>query len=300
MDIYLTNSKTSERFRVPLLPDRLSVKSGAAVISLNVVKTGEIKIPRGSTLTGYSWNGVFPGETRKGLNFLSEWKSPVQAVAILNRWRDAGDTLRLMVTDLSINDDVFIESFVYDYQGMGDVTYTLNLTKRRVITVTTVPGPPPAPAPTPVTPTPAPAPGGGGSSGTSGSTGNSSNKSSSSSGSYTVKSGDSLYSIAKAQLGDGARFAEIYSMNKAAIDAKNKGKNVSKYTVYAGMKLKLPARKASTTNPIASTIISAVSTVASAIASLVTKKPTATQVKVAKTPVKSSSGKPGSFTNMVN
>lgn len=296
MDIYLTNSKTSERFRVPLLPDRLSVKSGAAVISLNVVKTGEIKIPRGSTLTGYSWNGVFPGETRKGLNFLSEWKSPVQAVAILNRWRDAGDTLRLMVTDLSINDDVFIESFVYDYQGMGDVTYTLNLTKRRVITVTTVPGPPPAPPPSPSpTPTPSPSP--------SGSTsakpaGNSTAASGAQAGSYTVRSGDSLYSIAKAQLGDGARFAEIYNMNKAAINEKNKGKNASKYTIYAGMKLKLPARKASATNPIASTIISAVSTVASAIASLVTKKPTATQVKVAKTPVKSSSGKPGSFTNI--
>ena len=58
---------------------------------------------------------------------------------------------------------------------------------------------------------------------------------------YTVKTGDTLYSIAKFQLGRGTRYAELYKINKAAIDAQNKGKGVFKYTIYTGMKLKLPS-----------------------------------------------------------
>lgn len=58
---------------------------------------------------------------------------------------------------------------------------------------------------------------------------------------YTVKNGDTLYTIALAQLGDGMRYDEIYQMNRAAIDALNKGREVIKYTVYPGLILKLPS-----------------------------------------------------------
>ena len=57
---------------------------------------------------------------------------------------------------------------------------------------------------------------------------------------YTVKSGDTLYSIAKATLGDGTRYMEIYNLNKAAIDSANSGSTASKCNVWAGMTLKLP------------------------------------------------------------
>lgn len=46
-----------------------------------------------------------------------------------------------MVTDLSINVDTFIESFVYEYYGVGNVSYTINLTKRLELFVTTTPAP---------------------------------------------------------------------------------------------------------------------------------------------------------------
>lgn len=58
---------------------------------------------------------------------------------------------------------------------------------------------------------------------------------------YMVKQGDTLYTIALAQLGDGMRYDEIYQMNRAAIDALNKGREVIKYTVYPGLILKLPS-----------------------------------------------------------
>lgn len=59
---------------------------------------------------------------------------------------------------------------------------------------------------------------------------------------YTVKKGDTLNSIAKKYYSGNAKDAAnaIYVVNKKAIDKKNKGKNVSKYTIYKGMKLKMP------------------------------------------------------------
>jgi nucleoid-associated protein YgaU len=52
---------------------------------------------------------------------------------------------------------------------------------------------------------------------------------------YTVVSGDTLYKIAKAQLGDGSRWREIYELNKDKITDPNK--------IYPAQVFKLPERK---------------------------------------------------------
>lgn len=360
MDFYLTSLQSGDRLRFPLLPDRLNVKTGAMVIALNIIKTGEVRIPRGSILTGYSWNGTLPGEAMQALPFVYDWQPPARIVELLSKWEAEGQTLRFMVTDLSVNVDVFIEAFTYDYYGIGNVSYTLNLTTRKELTVTTVPAPPPPPpkendpdeggsktygivkvssrlnvrqkASTSAkilgtlkngtrveilgstgnwyiipyasgtngkayvyksyvkleTQSGGGSSGGGSSGGGSGSGGSSG---SSGSGSYKVKSGDSLYSIAKAMLGDGNRWMEIYNLNKSAIDAANKGKAVSKYTLTTGMSLKLPAKKATTTkttstSTLASTVKSVVSKVTTAVKSVVTAKPSSTLVKAASAAVK--------------
>lgn len=358
MDFYLTNLSSGERLRIPLLPDRLNIKTGAMTTALTIIKKGEVKIPRGSTLTGYSWNGVFPSENMETASFVFDWQEPARIVALLVGWEEKGDTIRLMITDLSINADVFIESFTYEYYGVGDCAYTLSLTTKRELTVTTVPAPP-APVVQPGTTTTTSgskqygtvstsggnlnvrkqpttsatilgtlkngtkveilgktgnwyiipystgtngkgyiyasyvklntstsSSGGSSGSSSSGSSGkktSSSSSSSSSSGSYTVKAGDSLYSIAKAMLGDGSRWMEIYNLNKAAIDKANAGKTVGKYTVTAGLSLKLPAKKTTATTAKTSTSASnAVKNVVSTVKSTVAKVTTAVSTVVNK------------------
>lgn len=56
---------------------------------------------------------------------------------------------------------------------------------------------------------------------------------------YTVKAGDSLWSICQKQLGNGSLYKKVYELNKSMMDKANKGKNLSKYTIYKGQVLKL-------------------------------------------------------------
>jgi nucleoid-associated protein YgaU len=56
---------------------------------------------------------------------------------------------------------------------------------------------------------------------------------------YMVKSGDSLWAIAKRELNDGAKYADIYKLNKTTIDKRNKGTGNSKYTIFVGQVLRI-------------------------------------------------------------
>lgn len=62
--------------------------------------------------------------------------------------------------------------------------------------------------------------------------------------SYVVKKGDSLFMIAKRQLGNSARWKEIYKLNKKAIEsqAKKHGKPGNGSWLLQGEKLKLPKK----------------------------------------------------------
>ena len=52
MEFYLTSKRTGARLRIPLLPDRLNVKTGASVVSLSIIKKGEVKIPHSRDILG--------------------------------------------------------------------------------------------------------------------------------------------------------------------------------------------------------------------------------------------------------
>lgn len=137
MDMYLTAD--GERLRIPLLPDRLSVKMGATSLSFMTIKGSEHKIPRGKALTGYSWNGVFPGIDMARASYVHDWQQPTRIVNTLQRWMEDKKIIRFMVTETVINNDVFIENFVYEHFGVDNVSYTLTLTEYKKLLITTAP-----------------------------------------------------------------------------------------------------------------------------------------------------------------
>ncbi len=60
--------------------------------------------------------------------------------------------------------------------------------------------------------------------------------------SYTVKKGDTLYGIARTQLGDEDRWREIYNLNKTTIGS-------NPHLIYPGQVLRLPPKSSSTPRP---------------------------------------------------
>jgi len=123
--------RSTKRLYFPIVPDELSVTSGANTVPLNIIKTGEARIPRGEKATGYSWEGMLPGKSMKGATFLNvssdEWQAPRDIVKILEAWKKKGTKLKF-VAGKFVNTDVFIETFNRRYFGLNHCKYSITLT----------------------------------------------------------------------------------------------------------------------------------------------------------------------------
>ena len=137
MDIYMTAD--GQRLRIPLLPDRVNVKTGSIATSFQTVQGDEYKIPRGNALTGYSWNGIFPGEGMAEMSFVHDWQQPTRIISTIKKWKEDKKIIRLMITEVGINDDVQIDNFNYDFFGAGNASYTLTLSQYKKVYISTAP-----------------------------------------------------------------------------------------------------------------------------------------------------------------
>lgn len=221
-DVYLTNQETGERIALSWVPEKISVKEAAQFQSYNIIERGEVKLPKGNRLSAVSWSAIFPGEKRTDAGYVksANWQEPSELIGMLQAWRESGDKLNVLITQTNVNLDVYIKEFSYSYEGgMGDAKYSIDLIAAEDLLVKTVAevdaekaaaaaqsksGIPPlgtrAKLPVPT--------------------------------SATSRVGQTLWSIAEQKLGGGAKWAELYAMNRAKV------KNVDE--LKAGTKLKLP------------------------------------------------------------
>lgn len=201
MDFYLT-APDGGRIHFPMNPERVTCQTGAKLHTFEVIALGDITLPRGHVPTRFTWDGMLPGEVRKNAVYVKNWRSPKEILGELSSWRMKGEKLRLLVTETPINHDVYIDTLQHTWGGgHGDAQYSITLVEARELVIPTeaerqakqAGGQAIAPVPAakrPAPPTPK---------------------------TYTVKSGDTLYGIAKQVLGDGSRWQEIYSANTGAI-----------------------------------------------------------------------------------
>lgn len=230
MDLYMTEKETGAKTALSLLPDKVKSKASANTVSYNFITVGEVKMPSGQKLRTFSWSGTFPGEKMKDMPFVKaqHWQSPKELINIMESWRKKGTRIILMLTETPLNCEVFLSSFEHTFQGgSGNVQYSVTFTENKPVMIRTVAeagqvsaksdnnidsGTRPA-AQTPETNT---------------ATNSAQTKT------YTVKSGDTLWAIAQAQLGSGSRWGEIYDLNRGVI-----GSNPN--LIYAGQTYVLPS-----------------------------------------------------------
>lgn len=212
---------------MPITPSKVKVKINNQNDTLTLINGEEINILKEPGLTDVSFDLLLPqvsypftnGEAQSADYYLSLFerlktsKQPFQW--ILNRSRPNGRVL--FYTNLTVGMEDY--QITDDAEEGFDISVTVSLKQYRhygTKTVTIQPAPTPTETPTATVEQP------------QRETSQAPQQST-----YTVKSGDCLWNIAKKYLGDGSRYNEIYNLNKDKITNPN--------LIYAGQVLTLPS-----------------------------------------------------------
>lgn len=199
MDIYLI-PQSGPGLHLPVNPSEIVAKGVKKIETVNITNIGDVDFPVGDERSGISFSSFFPAKYDSSYCRYADMPSPDDALNMLINWRIAGKPVRLLVTETNINALVLITEVSYRHVGgePGDIYYELTMRQWREVKVRTTAEAAAvkveqgvAAAPRPDT-KPVPA-------------------------MYAVKPGESLWSIAKLNFGDGSKWNEIYALNKDKI-----------------------------------------------------------------------------------
>lgn len=209
--ISLSFNNFAEELVLPVLPSAFEISDGVKGSTFDVVGLGEINVIKERKLSEYGFSSFFPGqlypfihEVQKDLQgndiVPPNWEPPIELVLKISRWMQSKRPIRLIVDSgnkgqagIVLSAAVSIESFSWKETagGTGDIEYTIKM-KHYVFhaarkfkvngnDMTPQKSARPDERAAPKT--------------------------------YTMVAGDSLWKVAKTQLGDSARWGEIQKLN---------------------------------------------------------------------------------------
>jgi LysM repeat protein len=212
MEIWLSNG-VSDKIQIPVNPETVESSYSRNFEDITLASGDEKTVIGGKNLKEYPISSFFP-KTRPHFVNPNTFKDPFEYIKKIEKWMDQEKVLQFTVTTTNINKKVTIRSFDWKEVGgaVGDIEYSLELKEYEPISYSTIkvtsPANPPKPVKRPPTPKQKPK-------------------------SYTVKSGDCLWNIAKKYYGSGSKWRDIYNKNKSTI-----GKNPN--LIYPGQRLVIP------------------------------------------------------------
>lgn len=201
----------TKHIRFPMTPEEIQVSRGARTLTIDTLEDSA-ETPTGAGLQRFAWDGMLPGRKRRNAPYVHNWENPDGLDDQLAEWSDDGRRLRLIVTDTNINCEVFIARYEITHAGgYGDILYSIALTEWKDIEVRKQPRKDKKKKPRKARQSDDET-GKRGSKDHDGGKGGTSTH-------YTVKAGDTLWTIAKRFLDDGNRWREIYKIaeNRKAI-----------------------------------------------------------------------------------
>ena len=197
MEMYLKKDD-KDIFRFPILPSAINVQDYAITNDSNITGLGDVTVFGGKGLRTIEISSFFPNPKKK-YYFVSYTDYPKQydCVTKIKKWMDKGEVLRFIVTGTEINFQVRITDFEYSEQdGTRDVYFTINLKEYRKIKISST--------------TPKKKKTDNKDRTDTKETDNKPKQKT-----YTVKSGDTLYDIAKKHYGKGSDYKKIIEKNKS-------------------------------------------------------------------------------------
>jgi hypothetical protein len=226
MNIKLIPAGNGSKFTFPALPEKVQGKYGAKYQSFDIISQGTVKVPKGTDVAEFTWDGVFFGKSKRNEPIVKKnsWKEPNECVKILSNFMKNETVLNLIVTETWINVDVTISSFQPRPVGAyGNVEYSITFVQKKPLQIYTTDELKIAKFVKKTKPR--------NDSGGGGST-------------YTVVSGDTLWGIASKKLGSGSKWTLIYDANAGTIEAEAKkhGKSSSDHGhwIWPGEVLTIP------------------------------------------------------------
>ena len=138
MDIKLIPVEKGSKFTFPALPEKVQGKYAAKYQSFDIISLGTVKVPKGTDVSEFSWDGVFFGASKKNEAIVktNAWKSPNECVKILNDYMLNETVLTLIVTETWINVDVTISSFQPRPVGAyGNVEYSITFIQKKPLKI---------------------------------------------------------------------------------------------------------------------------------------------------------------------
>lgn len=221
MSIVIAISDSKDKIYMPVPPEKINYSGDARFYEYDILNKGEVKQPSGRDLTHIAWESFFPGERLENYPFVNQ-KNKLKATELhkkIESWKNNGTKLKLTISGTPFNISVYIESYEGTVQdAYGSIYYSISFVEAVDVKVTVTKSKAISRA--------------------------SSKQGSSSSKTYTVKSGDCLWNIAKKFYGNGAQWTKIYNANASVIEstAKKHGKKSSSngHWIWPGTVLSIP------------------------------------------------------------
>ncbi len=212
--LWLTYNGEKEKIQFPVLPETFDVTYGNATKSVDIIGLGEIIILQDRAAIEVSWSCFFPAAKFPGIQ-VDALTAPATLAKTITGWKHSDKPAHLILTGTDINFYVGIQTFQTTEEG-GDpdsIHYKIKLKEYRDVKVRQVKVDVSTKVAT-----------------VSSQATRTDNRVQEKT--YTVKSGDCLWNIAKKLLGSGSRYTEIYNLNKDKIKNPN--------LIYAGQVLRIP------------------------------------------------------------
>lgn len=218
MEFWLKHTN-SDKFMFPVNPEEFFFTEKHINTSVNVVKLGEINLLGKRGLKEGVLTSFFPAKEYNFSNNAGLQSNPYWYINKMLEWKNNNTPVQLIVGG-GINETVTIESLKYGEQdATGDVYFSVTLKEyRKIEKKKQTKKKAKKKKVTPKKKT------------TKKKKKTTNNKPKAKT--YTVKSGDCLWNIAKKYYGNGAQYTKIYNANKGTIKNPN--------LIYPGMKLKIP------------------------------------------------------------
>ena len=213
--LWMTGNGSSAKLQFPVHPEKIEVQRGSNNESIKLAGVGEVTIIQKPAADRVRWSCFFPATTFPGIQ--GRLRMPMAYVKQLNAWKDGEKPVYFVSTACGICNYYTIERFDYSESGgdVGTIQYSIELKLYRNVSLRSVTvnveeqkATMPKQEETPrVDNTETPK-------------------------TYTVKSGDCLYNIAKSLYGDGSLYMQIFNANRDKISNPN--------LIYPGQILTIP------------------------------------------------------------